>query len=101
ANAGPDQSVPLNAMVTLDGRGSTDPVAGPGPLGFAWDQLSGPTVTLTNPATAQPTFTAPSTPSIVTLRLQVNDTTHGASDTVNIIVGGGGIMDGGTDGGGD
>ncbi|HMJ54346.1 MAG TPA: M36 family metallopeptidase [Polyangiaceae bacterium] len=102
ANAGPDQPVPVNAMVTLDGRASSDPLAGPNPLAFAWDQLAGPAVTLATPTTAQPTFTAPSTPSTLTFRLQVNDGPHGAADTVNIIVaGGGGAPDGGTDGGMD
>jgi len=102
ANAGMDQNVGINAMVTLDGSGSSDPVSGPSPLAYAWDQLSGPTVTLAGPTTAKPTFTAPATPSIVTLRLQVNDGPHGASDTVNIIVaGGGGGMDAGTDSGTD
>jgi MYXO-CTERM domain-containing protein len=102
ANAGPDQSVALNAMVALDGRASSDPVVGPQPLGYAWDQLAGPAVTLTGATTATPTFTAPATPSTLTLRLQVNDGTHGAADTVNIIVGGGGgDMDGGTDAGRD
>ena len=99
ANAGADQSVPVNAMVTLDGRGSSDPVAGPQALAFAWDQLSGPAVTLAGATTPQPTFAAPSTPSRLTLRLQVNDGPHGASDTVDIIVGGGGGMDAGTDSG--
>jgi large repetitive protein len=99
ANAGPDQSVPVSAMVTLDGRGSSDPVAGPQTLAFAWDQLAGPAVTLTGANTPQPTFTAPATPSTLTLRLQVNDGPHGASDEVNIIVGGGGGPDAGTDGG--
>jgi large repetitive protein len=103
ASAGPDQSVALNAMVTLDGSGSSDPVAGPNPLAYTWDQLAGPAVTLTNPTSARPTFTAPATPSVLTFRLQVNDGPHGASDTVDIIVGGGGGggMDGGTDGGRD
>jgi MYXO-CTERM domain-containing protein len=99
ASAGIDQSVPINAMVTLDGSGSSDPVAGPKSLAYAWDQLAGPAVTLSDATAVKPTFTAPAIPSIVTLRLQVNDGDHGASDTVDIIVGGGGMTDGGTDAG--
>jgi MYXO-CTERM domain-containing protein len=101
ANAGPDQSVPLNAMVSLDGSGSSDPAAGPQPLAFVWDQLAGPAVALAGASTVKTTFTAPATPSILTFRVQVNDGDHGASDTVDIIVGGGGITDGGVDGGND
>jgi MYXO-CTERM domain-containing protein len=108
SNAGADQSVALNAMVTLDGSGSSDPVAGPGPLGYAWDQIAGPTVTLSDAKVQKPTFTAPSVPSTLMFRLAVNDTAGGSSDTVNIIVGGGGgtgggdggTPDGGRDGGG-
>jgi MYXO-CTERM domain-containing protein len=102
ANAGADQMVALNAMVTLDGSGSSDPVSGPSALAYGWDQLAGPTVTLAAPTTAKATFAAPATPTTLTFRLQVNDGPHGASDTVNIVVGGGGGgTDGGTDGGRD
>ncbi|HMI84729.1 MAG TPA: M36 family metallopeptidase [Polyangiaceae bacterium] len=101
ANAGIDQNVPVSAMVTLDGSGSADPVAGPSAMVYAWDQLAGPAVTLAGPTTVKPTFTAPTTPTTLTFRLAVNDGTHGASDTVNIVVGGGGVTDGGTDGGRD
>ncbi|HET7787854.1 MAG TPA: PKD domain-containing protein [Myxococcales bacterium] len=58
ANAGPDQRVASAALVTLDGTGSSDPAGLP--LTFAWSQAAGPAVTLSNPAAAQPTFTAPS-----------------------------------------
>ncbi|HEY6908405.1 MAG TPA: PKD domain-containing protein [Myxococcales bacterium] len=60
ANAGPDQRVASGALVTLDGTASTDPAGLP--LTFSWSQVSGPAVTLSNPAAAQPTFTAPTIP---------------------------------------
>jgi len=52
AAAGPDQTVISGATVTLDGTASTG-----GPLTFAWTAPAG--VTLVNPTTAKPTFTAP------------------------------------------
>lgn len=58
ANAGPDQSVPGGSAVTLDGRGSSD--AESDPLTYAWTQVSGPAVTLNDPTSATPSFTAPS-----------------------------------------
>jgi hypothetical protein len=60
ANAGPDQTVIENTLVTLDGSGSFDM---DGPLGrvsrFAWVQTGGPSVTLSDPEAAQPTFISP------------------------------------------
>jgi LmbE family N-acetylglucosaminyl deacetylase len=57
ANAGPDQTVAGGQLVTLDGRGSSDP--NQNPLTYNWTQTSGTAVTLSNPASATPTFTAP------------------------------------------
>src|SRR4051812_8591963 len=57
ANAGPDQSVPCGALVTLDGSASADPAGLP--LGFQWSQAAGPAVVLSSAAVAQPTFAAP------------------------------------------
>ena len=55
ADAGEDQGVSLNTVVTLDGSASYDPDGDT--LTYAWEQLSGPTVTLTGADSAQPTFT--------------------------------------------
>jgi outer membrane autotransporter protein len=58
ANAGPDQiinNVDANTTVTLDASASTD--ADSDALTYRWVQTSGPTVTLTNPTTATPSFT--------------------------------------------
>ena len=72
ANAGPDQNVTVNTLVTLNGSGSNDPDGGPSPLTFSWAQLSGPAVTLNNPNTASPTFT-PTTTGTRVFRLTVSD----------------------------
>ena len=57
ANAGPDQTVSEGAKVTLNGSGSTDP--DDGIKSYQWVKIGGPTVTLSDPAAVQPTFTAP------------------------------------------
>lgn len=73
ARAGADQNVAASAQVTLDGSASTDPEGGA--LTFAWSQLSGPTVSLTAPATSSTGFVAPSqtSASSIVLRLTVTD----------------------------
>ncbi|WP_162789550.1 autotransporter domain-containing protein [Altererythrobacter sp. ZODW24] len=58
ADAGIDQTVNAGSLVTLDATGSTD---GDGdPLMYTWSQTGGPSVTLSDPNSATPTFTAPS-----------------------------------------
>jgi len=57
ANAGPDQTVNEGTMVTLNGLNSTDP--NNTALSYLWQQIDGPAVTLSNPASAQPQFAAP------------------------------------------
>ena len=73
ANAGPAQTVPLGALVTLDGTASLDPDGQP--LTFQWSLLSlpaGSTATLSGPNSAQPSFTADVAGSYV-VQLIVND----------------------------
>jgi uncharacterized repeat protein (TIGR01451 family) len=72
ANAGSDQDVDTNAIVTLNGGGSSDP-DGHLPLTYGWTQTGGPTMALSNPAVANPTFTAPSDPAGLTFTLVVTD----------------------------
>jgi hypothetical protein len=57
ADAGPDQRVENNSLVTLDGRVSRDPDNGPQSLIYSWTCINGQ-ATLTNPNSATPTFTA-------------------------------------------
>ncbi|MFL5249623.1 MAG: PKD domain-containing protein [Myxococcales bacterium] len=75
ANAGPDQSVPSGALVTLDGSASADPAGLP--LGFQWSQTAGPAVVLSSPTATKPTFIAPMVPfgqppAVLTFSLLVN-----------------------------
>ena len=72
ANAGPDQTVNEAVVVTLDGSSSLD--IDDGITSYLWTQIGVPTVTLSNPASSQPTFTAP------------NVEKDGASFNFNLIV---------------
>jgi PKD repeat protein len=57
ANAGPDQTVDEEVVVTLDGSSSLD--IDNNIASYLWTQIGVPAVTLANPASSQPTFTAP------------------------------------------
>ncbi|MDB5051880.1 MAG: peptidase and in, kexin, sedolisin [Fibrobacteres bacterium] len=83
ANAGADRSVFTNVAVTLDGRTSSDPDNYPQALTYAWTQVSGPAVTLTNANTSQPSFT-PAAAGTYTFRLTVNDGAATSTDDVII-----------------
>jgi K319L-like, PKD domain/GDSL-like Lipase/Acylhydrolase family len=90
ADAGPDQTVNENQLVTLDGSGSHDPDNDP--LTYSWEQkASDPTqVTLSNPTAVHPSFTAPSGLSqntALTFDLVVNNgRVDSAADSVVITV---------------
>jgi hypothetical protein len=57
ANAGMDQTLDEGVVVTLDGSYSLD--IDDGIASYLWTQIGAPAVTLSNPASSQPTFTAP------------------------------------------
>ena len=57
ADAGPDQNVDEETTVTLDGSNSFDP--DDDIESYRWKQVAGPSVTLSNPQAAKPTFLAP------------------------------------------
>ena len=86
ANAGTDQTVASDTVVTLDGSGSNDPDGDP--LLFVWTQLGTPTVQLSDASAVRPSFTAPAVtgPTMLTFRLVVNDTLPGTTDDVTITV---------------
>jgi hypothetical protein len=82
ANAGPDQSgVVPTSTATLDGTASKFASA------YAWVQSGGPAVTLTNAATANPTFVVPSATTAATFAftLTIKDVNGTAvTDTVSV-----------------
>ncbi len=86
ADAGADQTVGRMVNVDLDGSASTD-LDGDA-LTFAWVQTAGTTVTLSDAAVAQPSFTSPDIagPEVLTFELTVSDGTDNAVDTVDITV---------------
>ena len=57
ANAGTDQTVDEGVVVTLNGSSSLD--IDDGIASYLWTQIGVPAVTLSNPTSSQPTFTAP------------------------------------------
>jgi len=85
ANAGPDQTVFVSALVSLNGSGSTD--ANGDPLTYSWSIVSKPAgsaTTLNNPITVNPTFVADKFGSYV-VQLIVNDgEVNSAPDTITI-----------------
>jgi hypothetical protein len=88
ADAGPDQSVKTKTLVTLDGSGSSDP-ENDLPLTYAWDQISGPAVALSNPSGQTTTLTTPDDPCALCFALTVIDfrgATDLTPDTVCVIV---------------
>ncbi|MBZ5558675.1 MAG: PASTA domain-containing protein [Acidobacteriia bacterium] len=73
ANAGPDRTVSVGDLVTLDGSGSSD--ADFDPLTFRWSITAAPagsTAALSDPAAVQPTFT-PDIAGTYVFQLIVND----------------------------
>jgi hypothetical protein len=88
ADAGSDQSVDEGDPVTLDGSGSTDP---DGTIAsYAWTQTAGTSVTLSDAAAVNPTFTAPdvAADTVLTFQLTVaDDDGLEAIDTCTVNVG--------------
>ena len=90
ADAGLDQAVTINTLVTLNGGGSSDP-DGNLPLLYSWTQTGGsPPVVLSSATISQPTFTAPDSATVLTFTLIVTDSLGLGStpDTVVVTVGG-------------
>ena len=89
AEAGDPQTVKEGVQVVLDGMKSYDPDEGDRIEAYRWLQVAGPSVTLSDAASAQPQFTAPKVAQSEVLRFQliVNDgTLESLPDTVDITV---------------
>ncbi|MFZ4703250.1 MAG: PKD domain-containing protein, partial [Candidatus Methylumidiphilus sp.] len=88
ANAGSNQNVYTDKLVSLNGTASNDPDNGPSPLTYAWTQTSGPSTTLTGPTSATPSFTTSQSGSYQ-FQLIVNDglaSSAPASVTITVAV---------------
>ncbi|MDD9868791.1 MAG: hypothetical protein OXU50_02690, partial [Gammaproteobacteria bacterium] len=99
ANAGADQTVNTGAGVRLDATGSRDAAGNTVNLAYAWSQVSADDgnnnplppgdpglVTLSNPATAITTFTAPSAASVLFFRVVVTDTITGNTNDAVVTI---------------
>lgn len=87
ASAGPDQSADEGDTVSLDGSNSTHPDNAP--LTFAWTQLAGPAVILSDVTSQMPSFSAPAVAAneTVTFELIVSDGQEFSEpDTVNVTI---------------
>lgn len=90
ADAGPNQTVIEGTEVFLDGGGSFDPDSGDD-ISFQWEQIDGPSASLSNDTDQQPVFVAPNAGAagvaILEFRLTVRDAANETSaDTVIITV---------------
>ena len=85
ADAGENQTVEENLQVTLDGTASTDP--NDDVLTYFWTQVSGEIVTLSDPTSDSPTFTAPEVADgqsiLLEFNLEISDG-NGHTDSENV-----------------
>ena len=84
ADAGPDQTVRIGDMITLDGSNSSDPNGDP--LTYMWEQSSGTPVSIDNPTSEHITLSAPDSPGKLVFTLTVNNGTNSDTDNVTITV---------------
>jgi K319L-like, PKD domain len=84
ADAGPDQQVLVGSPVALDGSGSSSP--DDRDLTYSWVQTGGTTVSLSDPTSVGPTFTAPDLPDVLTFDLTVDDGFSTATSSVTVTV---------------
>ena len=97
ADAGSNQIVVEGETVTLDGSKSSDPDPEDGIASYRWTQISGITVTVSDPTVAKPTFVTPIVSSeemILTFEVAVKDK-GGLQDSAEVSVT---VIDNGIDG---
>ena len=82
AEAGPNQTVAVDAPVSLDGSASSD--LNGGPLTYGWRQTGGPPVSF-SPTLSVTTFTAPAAPTVLSFSLTVT-TSEGYTATDSTLV---------------
>ena len=82
AVAGAGQTVTSGASVTLDGNASNDPDGDA--LSYAWAQVSGATVTLSDASTATASFVAPTVSSDTILRFELTVSDNGGLDNKSV-----------------
>ena len=85
ANASVDQTAWKGALVTLNGKASSNP--GGGALTFAWRQAAGPAVPLSDDRAARPSFLAPRVTTTLRFVLEVSDGKTSATDEVIVAIG--------------
>ncbi len=85
ADAGDDFTTPTGQSFFLDGTGSLTDLGGP--VGYAWRQIEGPILDISDPAVATPTVGAVAAPATLRFELVVGDE-DGVSipDTVEVTV---------------
>lgn len=91
ADAGSPQTVNEGETVTLDATASSDSDLGDSIESYLWTQTAGTTVTLSDPTSSQPTFTAPDVGvdgESLTFQVTVTDTAAagGLKDTATVII---------------
>ena len=96
ADAGQDLEAEPDTTVVLDGSFSYDPDYSPGTLSYAWSQVSGTPVVLSNMTSVQPSFTTPGEADILEFQLVVYDGGYYSyPDQVTVTVGSGDSGDSG------
>lgn len=87
AEAGAEQIVNEGTVVTLNGSSSYDPDGEA--ITYSWVRTAGPTVSLSDPQSPTPTFTAPTVGmggATLAFELTVSDGVNSATDTVDVFV---------------
>lgn len=86
ASAGPGGSVPKRAYVMLDGSGSRPAHGDSTPLRYAWRQVAGTSVGLSDPGAVTPVFLSPGVGGVLTFELVVTGRRPSEPATVSFLV---------------